>query len=120
MNNDYLDPRNAEGMPALADSLFALDFLMSAKMGVRNCAFALAECTSPDARMVVHQQLENELLMHEEISQLMIQKGWLHPYHVNDQFRMDLKSAQTVLQIANLQLYPEETNRLGTFATPEK
>lgn len=29
MNQDYLDPRNAEGMPNLADSAIALDFLLS-------------------------------------------------------------------------------------------
>ena len=30
---DYLDPRNAEGMPNLADSAFAMDFLLAVKMG---------------------------------------------------------------------------------------
>lgn len=31
MMQDYLDPRNAEGMPNLADSTFAMDFLLSVK-----------------------------------------------------------------------------------------
>lgn len=37
MINDYLEVRSAEGMPDLADSTIALDFLLAAKTGVRNC-----------------------------------------------------------------------------------
>lgn len=120
MNNDYLDPINSEGMPNLADSLFALDFLMAAKNGVRNCAFALTESATPEARTIIKNQLEEALQMHQEIYQLMMKKGWLHPYNLSEQFQLDLKSAQTTLKIAEMQLFPEDTSRLGLFATPEK
>lgn len=40
MNQDYLDPINSVCMPDLADSSFALEFLLSAKNAVRNCAVA--------------------------------------------------------------------------------
>ena len=116
MNNDYLDPLNSDGMPSLADSLFALDFLMAAKNGVRNCAIALTESATPEARVIIRNQLEEALAMHGEITQLMMNKGWLHPYNVNEQFQMDLKSAQTTVQIAGMQLFPDHTSRLGLFA----
>jgi similar to spore coat protein len=33
---------------------------------------------------------------------------------------MDLKSADTTVKIANLNLFPKDTARLGLFATPDK
>ncbi|NRT75159.1 hypothetical protein BJV40_005175 [Clostridium beijerinckii] len=33
---------------------------------------------------------------------------------------MDLESSQTTSQIAGLNLFPGDTSRLGSFATPEK
>jgi len=120
MNNDYLDPINAEGMPALADAMFALDFVMAAKNGVRNCAFALSECATPEARAVVHRLLQQAIAMHDEITQLSIAKGWLKPYQITEQFAMDLKSADTAYKLGQFEFFPGDTSRLGTFATPFK
>jgi similar to spore coat protein len=53
MINDYLDVENAEGMPNLADSTVALDFLLTTKIGVQNLAMALTEVTSPEVRTVL-------------------------------------------------------------------
>jgi spore coat protein CotF len=120
MNNDFLDPINAEGMPGLADASFALEFLLTVKTGVRNTAVALSETASPEVRMVIRAQLNEALALHDELSELMINKGWLHPYGLREQFELDLKSARTTVQIANMKLFPEDTSRLGTFATPHK
>ncbi|MGY0372279.1 spore coat protein [Clostridium sp. JNZ J1-5] len=120
MINDYLEVRNAEGMPKLVDSTIALDFLLAAKTGVRNCAFALSEAATPEVRATLSTQLENAINLHEEITNLMINKGWFYPYELNKQFEMDMKSSETAVQIANLDLFPGNTSRLGTFATPEK
>jgi similar to spore coat protein len=120
MNGDFLDPINAVDMPDKADSLFALDFLLSAKNGVRNCAYAITETASPDARAILRNQLTEGLALHQEISELMMNKGWLHPYNVNEQFPLDLIGAQNTVQIALMQLYPDHTSRLGLFATPDK
>ncbi|MBP1155603.1 MULTISPECIES: spore coat protein [unclassified Paenibacillus] len=120
MNQDYLDPINSVGMPDLADSSFALDFLLSAKNAVRNCAVALTETITPEARTMVHNQLNEALALHEEVSQLMLNKGWLHPYHLNEQYQLDMKSAKTTVQIAQMELFPKDTARLGLFATPDK
>lgn len=109
MINDYLEVRSAEGMPDLADSTIALDFLLAAKTGVRNCAFALSETASPEVRNVLRNQLESELNLHEEISNFMINKGWFHPLHINKQFQLDIESSQTAVEIAKLDLFPGDT-----------
>jgi similar to spore coat protein len=116
MNSDFLDPINAKGMPNLADSMFAMDFLLAAKSGVRNCAIALTEIVTPEARALARAQLEQALALHEEISQLMINKGWLHPYNISEQFQLDIKSADTTVKIAGMKLFPDHTSRLGMFA----
>ncbi|WP_412176630.1 hypothetical protein [Bacillus sp. T3] len=46
MNQDYLDPKYAEGMPKMADSAFAVDFLLGVKTGIRYYAVTLTETTS--------------------------------------------------------------------------
>jgi len=50
----------------------------------------------------------------------MIKKGWFHPVDLEKQFQMDLETSQAVAQIAGLDLFPGDTSRIGTFATPEK
>lgn len=120
MNDDFLDPINAEGMPQLADASFAMDFLLRAKNGVRNCAFAIAETASPDVRAVLTRQLAEALALHRELSQLMLEKGWLRVYDLNDQFQLDLVSADTVVKVSEMELFPEDTSRKGLFATPNK
>ncbi|PLR83101.1 spore coat protein [Bacillus canaveralius] len=117
---DYLDPRNAEGMPNLADSAIALDFLLAVKNGVRNYGYAITETASPELRTTLHKQMEAAIDLHGEISELMMNKGWLHPYDINEQIPLDLISAETAVQIAGMTLFPNDTDRLGMFATPNK
>ncbi|MED4859876.1 spore coat protein [Bacillus atrophaeus] len=117
--NDYLDPQNAKGMPDLADSALALDFLISVKTGVRNYAAAITETASPELRAALRHQLDAAIHLHGELSSLMIEKGWLHPADTDKQFQSDMKSAQTAIDIAGLKLFHDNTNRLGTFATPD-
>jgi similar to spore coat protein len=120
MINDYLEVRNAEGMPKLLDSTVALDFLLAAKTGVRNYAFALSESATPEVRSVLRKQLDDAINLHDDISNFMITKGWFLPHDPNEQICIDLETSTTVSQIASLDLFPGDTSRLGTFATPEK
>jgi spore coat protein CotF len=120
MINDYLEVRNAEGMPKLVDSNMALGFLLNAKSGVRNYAIALTEVATPEVRGVLQKQLEEAIDLHEEISDMLIRKGWFHPFNLNKQFQMDLESSTTISQITSMDLFPGDTSRLGMFATPEK
>jgi len=118
MNNDYLDPINAENMPQLADTAFATDLLLSVKNGVRNLAFALGETTTPELRATLRAQLAKELDMHDDVTALLLRKGWLHAFDVNEQLQLDLVSADTIAKIARLPLFPGDTSRDGMFATP--
>lgn len=118
MNKDYLEVDNMEGMPGLVDSTIAMNYLISVKSGVRNCAIALTEIANLEARAEVSNMLNKAVDLHAEITELMIKKGWFHPFHWDKQFDLDKVSADTALQIASLNLFPGDTGRLGTFATP--
>ncbi|MFD1739577.1 spore coat protein [Bacillus salitolerans] len=121
MNQDYLDPINALNMPELADTTFAVDFLIRTKEGVRNIAVALTETASPDLRAVLRKQLMQGIAMHQEITELMIEKKWFHPYELREQYKLDQLSAKNTRMIGNMNLFPGETNRKGMFdRTPDE
>ncbi|MNW24003.1 Spore coat protein F precursor [compost metagenome] len=120
MNNDDLDPINALNMPEMADMTFAMDFIMRAKEGVRNTAIALTETVSPEARMLLRKQLHDSIALHQEITELMVRKKWFHPYELEEQYKLDQLSAQNTLQIAQMNLFPDDTRRKGMFdRTPD-
>lgn len=120
MINDYLDLRSGEGMPKLIDATMALTFLLNVKSEMRNCSLALAEAASPEVRAALRTQLDDVINAYEETSNLMIKKGWLYPTDLEKQFRMDIESSNEAVKIASLNLFPGDTSRLGSFATPEK
>ncbi|MGX9133954.1 spore coat protein [Rummeliibacillus sp. JY-2-4R] len=121
MNNDYLDPRNSMNVPELADTTFAMDFLLRAKEGVRNTAVALTETASPNLRALLRKQLLQGIAMHQEITELMINKKWFHPYELKEQYQLDQLSAKNTIMIGNMKLFPGETNRKGMFdRTPDQ
>ncbi|KAF2421897.1 spore coat protein [Bacillus subtilis] len=99
MNHDYLDPINSLHVPELADTTFAMDLLLRAKEGVRNIAVALTESASPDVRTVLRNQLMQGIAMHQEITELMINKKWFHPYELSEQYKLDQLSANNTLMI---------------------
>lgn len=120
MNNDYLDPINSLHVPELADTTFAMDLLLRAKEGVRNIAVALTESPSPDVRTLLRKQLMQGIAMHQEITELMINKKWFHPYELSEQYKLDQLSAKNTLMIGKMNLFPVETNRKGMFdRTPD-
>lgn len=115
MNHDYLDPINALHMPELADMTLAMDFLTRAKQGVRNLAFALTETASPEARELMKILLRQAVALHQEITALMIDKKWFHPYELGDQYKLDQLAANNTVQIAKMNLFPADTSRKGMF-----
>jgi similar to spore coat protein len=117
---DYLDPRNAEGMPNLADTTFAMDFLLSVKNGIRTYGFAITETANPELRAVLAKQLEAAIDLHGELIELMMKNNWFYPYDFNEQLPIDLKGAETAIQIAQMNLFPLDTDRAGMFATPNQ
>ncbi|MCY9030417.1 spore coat protein [Bacillus inaquosorum] len=121
MNHDHLDPINSLNVPELADTTFAMDFLIRAKEGVRNTAVALTETASPDVRALLRKQLMQGIAMHQEITELMISKKWFHPYELSEQYKLDQLSAKNTIMVGNMNLFPEDTNRKGMFArTPDE
>ncbi|MEH7741888.1 spore coat protein [Bacillus subtilis] len=121
MNNDHLDPINSLNVPELADTTFAMDFLIRAKEGVRNIAVALTETASPDVRALLRKQLMQGIAMHQEITELMISKKWFHPYELSEQYKLDQLSAKNTIMVGNMNLFPDETNRKGMFdRTPDE
>ena len=121
MNNDHLDPINSLNVPELADTTFAMDFLIRAKEGVRNTAVALTETASPEVRALLRKQLMQGIAMHQEITELMISKKWFHPYELSEQYKLDQLSAKNTIMVGNMNLFPDETNRKGMFdRTPDE
>lgn len=120
MELDYLDPQGGEHMPEMSDASFALDFLLSVKTGIHTYGLAITETTSPDLRKVLYKQMEQAIDLHAEISDLMLEKGWLYPHDFGKQVELDLKSAANALFIAGMNLFPRDTDRLGMFATPNQ
>lgn len=116
MIHDYLEIENAEGMPEMADSAVVLEFLMSIKTGIRNAAAAITESRTPAVRAAFRKQLAEGLSLHEEVTNFRMQKGWLHLYNVDDQYRLDMKSADMALMIGKLNLFPGNTSRMGMMA----
>ncbi|UPV77847.1 spore coat protein [Bacillus rugosus] len=121
MNHDHLDPINSLNMPELADTTFAMDFLIRVKEGVRNTAVTLTETASPDVRALLRKQLMQGIAMHQEITELMISKKWFHPYELSEQYKLDQLSAKNTIMVGNMNLFPDETNRKGMFdRTPDE
>lgn len=117
---DYLDPINSLGMPELTDSGVALEFLLTTKTGIRNLSIALTETASPALQKIMRTQLNVMIDLYFEISELMMKKEWLKPYHLEGQKELDIKSAENAISIAQLDLFPKSMNRKGMFPTPPK
>ncbi len=108
-------------MPELADTTFAMDFLLRTKEGVRNLAVALTESSSPAVRALLREQLMQGIALHQEITELMIRKKWFHPYELREQYQLDQLSANNAIKIGQMDLFPDDTNRKGMFdRTPDE
>lgn len=116
--NDYLDPINSVGMPEKIDSAIALDLLISVKETIRNYSVALTEAASPEVRTTIRNQMEAAIDYQTEVIDLMMVKKWFHPYDVSEQLDLDLIAAQNAIDIAGLNLFPDNHNRKGLFPTP--
>ncbi len=87
--------KSVAGMGGMTDQVIATDFLISAKSGVRNTAFALTEAATPELRSALREQLMSAVSTHERISKYMMDKGYYHPYNLEEQAEVDLAVAQT-------------------------
>lgn len=86
------------GLDTLTDQVIAMDFLITAKSGVRNYAMAVTEAVTPEVKEALMRHLEEAIDMHERIMTYMLQRGLYHPWNVNEQIQMDLQNIETSLQ----------------------
>ncbi|MGD8191440.1 spore coat protein [Brevibacillus ginsengisoli] len=87
------------GMDTLTDEVIAMDFLISAKSGVRNYAMAVTECATPEVKAVLVKHLEEAIDTHERITNYLINRGLYHPNNLLEQTRLDLQNIQTAVNI---------------------
>ncbi|QYR19419.1 spore coat protein [Paenibacillus sp. sptzw28] len=87
------------GVNKLTDQVIAMDFLISAKTGIRNYAFALTETATPEIKAVLRKQLDDAIDTHEQITAYMMRNEFYHPYDLNEQLRLDLSNIQAALSI---------------------
>lgn len=87
------------GLNKLTDQVIATDFLISAKSGVQNYSIALTETTSPQVRAALRKQLNDAIATHETISNYMMKKGYYHAYNLQEQFNVDMQTADTALNL---------------------
>lgn len=92
---------NLTGMDALTDEVIAADCLFSAKAGVRLSAQALTETATPELRALMRRQLQAALELHENITKAMMEKGWYHPYNMDEQIDVDTRRANNALDVAD-------------------
>lgn len=86
------------GLDKLTDQVIATDTLIAAKSGVRNYAMAITEVGTPELKAVLARQLEEAIDLHERISTYMIERGWYHPWNVNEQLRLDVRNIDIALK----------------------
>lgn len=87
------------GMNKLTDDVIAMDFLVTAKSGVRNLAMAVTECVTPEIKAILERQLDQAIETHEKITKYAIDKGLYHPFSAQEQFDVDLQQIQTAESI---------------------
>lgn len=97
--------RNATGMTGttdtnmLSDRVIAWDMLNSAKNGIKSYAWAITETASPDMRNVLRRHLDDTIAIHEKIVRYMMDRGLYHAYDPREMIKLDLKDAETVMNI---------------------
>jgi similar to spore coat protein len=91
--------QNMVGMGDMTEQVIATDFLLSAKTGVRNYAVAISEAATPEVRDVLHRQLNVAIGTHEKIANYMMKKGYYHANNPEEQIKVDMKAADTVMNI---------------------
>lgn len=85
------------GMDKMTDQIIATDFLVSSKSGVQNYAVAITETMTAELRATLIKQLNEMITTHEAITDYMMSKGYYHAYDLQEQYKVDMKAADTAL-----------------------
>jgi similar to spore coat protein len=90
---------NLTGLNTLSDQIIAMDLLMASKSGIKMYAVAATESATPELKTVFQTHLLEAVDTHEKITAYMMQRGFYHPYNIEEQIRLDQSNAQTALNI---------------------
>lgn len=90
------------GMHTMTDQVIAMDFLITAKSGVRNYAMAVTEAGTQEIKATLSKQLDEAIDTHEKIAKYMMEQGWYHPWNMKEQIQFDLKNIETALNAPTL------------------
>lgn len=88
------------GLNKMTDQVIATDFLISAKSAVQNYAVAITETTSPEVKIILKKQLKDAIVTHKKILDYMIKQGYYSPYNMQEQYKVDMKTTDTALNLA--------------------
>jgi similar to spore coat protein len=92
---------NLTGMNTMTDQVIACDFLIAAKMAVKQYGIAITESTHPEVRSILKKQMDEAVLTHEAISAYMVKKGYYYPFDIKAQIRNDMNMAEAALKLAD-------------------
>lgn len=90
---------NITGLNKLSDQVIATDLLVSSKSAVRNYSIALTETTSQEVRTVLRKQLADAIAAHETIFNYMMKKGYYNAYDLQEQYKVDMQTTETALNL---------------------
>ncbi len=91
--------QNMAGMGNMTEQVIASDLLLASKNAIKSYAGAIAETTTPEVCDVLRKQLNDAIDSHEQVASFMVSRGYYNAYDPRDQFDMDRKASETVMQL---------------------
>lgn len=82
------------GTSTMPDRTVAFDMLKESEFCLMSLTKAAMEATNNEFRQVINQSLQQCIQEHFTITDLLISKGWAHPYKVKQQFKEDLEMSR--------------------------
>lgn len=91
--------QNMAGMGNMTEQVVATDFLLASKAAIKCYAVAICEVATPEVRNALKIQLNDAINTHEQITNYMMSKGYYYAYTPEAQFKLDMETANKVLQL---------------------
>jgi similar to spore coat protein len=90
---------NLTGLNTMTDQVIAMDLLMAAKTGIKMYAVAATESATDEVKSTLIRHLNESIDAHEKLTAYVMQRGFYHPYNMQEQIQLDRTNAQTALNI---------------------
>lgn len=82
------------GASTMPDKTVAFDMLKESEFCLMSLTKAAMEAVNPEFRQVINQSLQECIQEHFIITDIIVAKGWAHPYGIQQQLAADLQMAQ--------------------------